>query len=415
MLAEIITIGDEILIGQIVDTNSVFICKELNKIGISVYQINSIQDNEAHIHEALEAASKRVNLVLVTGGLGPTKDDLTKQVICDFFKDSLVENQEVLANIKSLFSKYFNKEPLPVNLQQAMVPSKAIILNNTQGTAPGMWFDQNNVVFVSMPGVPYEMKYLMKNEVLPRLIKRFDRPFIYHKTLLTYGQGESEVAHRIEDWENSLPKYIKLAYLPSLGKVRLRLSASGIRFEELKNAVDLQMESLSKQLEDIAIGFEDETNIVDRIGSLLVQRGQSLSLAESCTGGMIAEQITSYTGASAYFKGSIIPYETNKKVTILGIDQNLIDKYTVVSAPVAEAMAQHVKKLFGSDYAVATTGIAGPTKGDADEEIGTVFIAIAGPDYVCSEKFGFGTARERVIAKATNKAFELLLKEILKN
>ncbi|PKA83701.1 nicotinamide-nucleotide amidase [Ulvibacter sp. MAR_2010_11] len=415
MLAEIITIGDEILIGQIVDTNSAFIAKELNKIGVQVYQITSIQDDKEHILQALKDAKQRVNLVLITGGLGPTKDDITKETLCEFFDDTLVESAEVLDNVNRLFSKYFNRKPLPSNLLQAKVPSKATVLNNTHGTAPGMWIEEDNVVFVSMPGVPYEMKYLMLNEVLPRVVKRYDRPFIYHKTLLTYGLGESAIADRIEDWENSLPKEIRLAYLPSLGRVRLRLSSKGKDEAQLHRAVDKQMDVLWKLLEDIAVGYEDETSIEERIGALLAQREQSLSLAESCTGGAIAKKITGNPGASAFFKGSIIPYQTIKKVDVLGVDEQLIHDHSVVSAPVAEAMAQHVKKLFETDYGVATTGIAGPTLGDSEDEVGTVFIAIAGPKRVISEKFSFGNARERVISKATNKAFEMLLKEILKN
>lgn len=415
MLAEIITIGDEILIGQIVDTNSAYICKELNKIGVQVHQITSIQDEKEHILKSLAAAKSRVDLVLVTGGLGPTKDDITKETFCEFFDDVLVENAEVLSHIYQLFSKYFNREPLPANLLQAMVPSKATILTNHHGTAPGMWLEQDGVVFVSMPGVPYEMKHLVQNEVLPKVIKQFNRPFIYHKTLLTYGLGESTIANRIEDFENALPKNISLAYLPSLGKVRLRLSSKGRDELALKDAVNSQMDKLHQLLTDIAIGYEDETSIEERIGHLLVVRSQTLCLAESCTGGAIAERITAYPGASGYFRGGVIPYETQKKVTILGVDPALIEKHSVVSAQVAEAMADQAKKLFGTDYAIATTGIAGPTLGDATDEVGTVYIAIASPTAVYSEKFSFGSARERVITKATNKAFEMLLKEILKN
>jgi nicotinamide-nucleotide amidase len=415
MLAEIITIGDEILIGQIIDTNSVFISKQLNAIGVKVYQITSIQDDEQHILSALKDAQSRVDLVIMTGGLGPTKDDITKQTLCKFFGDTLVENQDVLNNIKYVFENYVKREPLPSNLSQAMVPSTAIILNNSQGTAPGMWMEKDDTVFVSMPGVPYEMKYLISQEVLPRIIKKYNRPHIYHKTLLTYGKGESEIQERIVAWEEALPSTIKLAYLPSLGRVRLRLSSTGTDEITVKKAVEQQMDALHELLKDIAVGYEDETNIQERIAALLESKNQSLSLAESCTGGAIAQEITAVAGASAYFKGSIVPYETYQKVSVLGIDENLIKKHTVVSAQVAEAMALQCAKLFGTDYALATTGIAGPTKGDAIDELGTVHIAIAAPDGVFSEKFSFGNLRERVIKKATNKAFEMLLKEILKN
>ncbi len=415
MLAEIITIGDEILIGQIVDTNSAYISKQLNHIGVQVYQITSIQDERQHILNALEDAKKRVDLVIVTGGLGPTKDDITKETFCEYFDDTLVESAEVLQNIKEIFSKYIKQEPLPANLKQALVPSKAEVLQNPNGTAPGIWMEKDNTVFVSMPGVPYEMKYLLTEEVFPRIIKKYNRPHIYHKTLLTYGLGESAVAERIEDWEDKLPNDIKLAYLPSLGRVRLRLSSKGKDKKTLQKTVDEQMEELNKLLSDIAVGFEDETSIVERVASLLLQKKQTLSLAESCTGGSVVKEITAVPGASTYLRGSIVPYETSQKVSVLGVNQKLIDEHTVVSAPVAEAMATQATKLFKTDYAVATTGIAGPTKGDGKDEVGTVFIAIASPKGVISQKFSFGNNRERVIIKATNKAFEMLLKEILKN
>ncbi len=415
MLAEIITIGDEILIGQIVDTNSAYISKELNKVGVKVYQITSIQDDREHILQAFADAEKRVDLVLITGGLGPTKDDITKQTLCSFFDDTLVESQAVIDNIHRIFKINKLEKPLRANLLQALVPSKATVLNNMFGTAPGMWMEKNNTVFVSLPGVPYEMKHLMQNEVLPKIIKRFKRPFIYHKTLLTYGQGESIIAERIEKWENDLPQNIKLAYLPSLGKVRLRLSSSGTDEQTLKNAVNAQMDILNEMLADIAVGYEDETSMIGRIAHILNVKNKTLSVAESCTGGSIAEHITEEAGASSFFKGSIIPYETQLKTKILGVPADLIAKHSVVSLPVAESMALNSCKLFSSDYAIATTGIAGPTKGDGVDEVGTVCIAIASPLGIFSEKFSFGNDRFRVIEKATNKAFEMLLKEISKN
>ncbi|MDC8001945.1 competence/damage-inducible protein A [Aequorivita todarodis] len=415
MLAEIITIGDEILIGQIVDTNSAYISKELNKVGVKVYQITSVQDERAHILQAFEDAKKHADLVIITGGLGPTKDDITKQTLCDFFGDTLIEDQSVVENVKQLFKKYQLSKPLPANFQQAMVPSEATILMNHYGTAPGMWMEKDEVVFVSLPGVPYEMKHLLQQEVLPRVVKRFNRPHIYHKTLLTYGLGESAIAERIADWENSLPENIKLAYLPSLGKVRLRLSSTGNDENALRESIDSRMEILSEMLSDIAIGYEDETSIVGRIAHILNQKKQTLSLAESCTGGAIVEQITAQAGASSFFTGSIIPYKTELKTTILGVPASLIAEFSVVSIPVAESMALNCCKLFNTDYAISTTGIAGPTKGDAVDEVGTVCIAIASPRGVVSEKFNFGNDRFRVIEKTINKAFEMFLKEISKN
>lgn len=415
MLAEIITIGDEILIGQIVDTNSAFISRELDKIGVKVYQITSVQDDREHILEALGAAHKHVSLVIVTGGLGPTKDDITKQTFCDFFEDVLVEDKSVVRNIQELFEKYQLHLPLPVNFQQAMVPSKATVLMNRHGTAPGMWMEKEGKVFVSLPGVPYEMKHLLQEEVLPRVAEKFSRPFIYHKTLLTYGLGESAIADRISALEDALPQDIKLAYLPSLGKVRLRLSSSGMDKKELIQSVDKQMDKMQALLSDIAIGFEEETSIVEQIGKILTAKNKFLSVAESCTGGRIASEIIQYAGVSSFFKGGVLPYETSSKTKILGVPKVLIEKHNVVSIEVAESMAIQCCELLGSDYAIATTGIAGPTKGDGDDEVGTVCIAIASPRGVFSEKFQFGNDRFRVIEKATNKAFEMLHKEILKN
>jgi nicotinamide-nucleotide amidase len=415
MQAEIITIGDEILIGQIVDTNSAFLSKELNKIGVHVFQITTVQDDRDHILEALSEAASRVDLVLVTGGLGPTKDDITKLTFCEYLGDEMVENPEVLAHIHHLFQTYFGKEPRPANLHQAMVPSSATILQNDHGTAPGMWMEKDDVVYMSMPGVPYEMKRLFTEKVIPRIMERFNRPFIYHKTLLTYGLGESAIAERITDWEDGLPKGIKLAYLPSLGRVRLRLSGKGDQEDALKMLVDGLMDELWQLNKDIAVGYEEETSIDRRIGELLVQKGQTVSLAESCTGGAITQEITQHAGASAFYRGSLVPYATELKTSILGVPAELIEGYNVVSIQVAEAMAVGAKKLFDSDYAIATTGIAGPSKGDGADEVGTVCIAVAKPEGVVVERFMFGKARERVIRKAVNKALEMLLTEIVKN
>ena len=415
MLAEIITIGDEILIGQIIDTNSVFIAKELNKIGVQVYQITSVQDQREHILNVLDDAKNRVDIVLLTGGLGPTKDDITKKTFLEYFQDTLVENPIVLQNIKDIFSKYLQRAPLPSNLEQAMVPSKAIVLENPIGTAPGMWMEKQDTVFVSMPGVPIEMRALITNHVLPRIKKQFDRPFIYHKTLLTYGKGESEIQDIIGPWEASLPSNIKLAYLPSLGRVRLRLSSSSRDEYTLKEQVDAQMSTLNGLLKDISIGFEDQTSIQDQISTKLQHQQGFLSVVESCTGGAIAGEITILQGASSYFKGGMVAYATQIKTDVLGVDPTLIEKHSVVSQAVAQAMALKSNSVFGSQYAIATTGVAGPKTTDSSARVGTVCIAIASPRGVFSQEFNFGNSRERVIKKATNKAFEMLLKEISKN
>ena len=415
MQAEIITIGDEILIGQIIDTNSAFISKQLNSIGVSVYQITSIQDEESHILKALKEAEHNADIVIITGGLGPTKDDITKTTIARYFDDTLVQDQEVLKNIQRLWEKYIKKPLSQINIDQALIPSKSEALMNLYGSAPGMWLEKNGKIFVSLPGVPFEMKALMTNEVLPKLRDTFQLPFIMHKTLLTYGEGESRIANRIEEWEDNLPEFIKLAYLPNLGKVRLRLSAKGFDKEKIQNEMRNQITELLPMISDIFVGYEDENSIEELIGKQLQNLGLTLSTAESCTGGKIAELITSHSGASNHFKGSIVSYATESKINILGIDEDLINTHSVVSAEVAEMMAKGAKRLFQSDYAIATTGNAGPTKGDSKAEVGTVFIAIATPKEVYSEECHLGNHRTKVINKAVNKSLELLLKEILKN
>lgn len=414
MQAEIITIGDEILIGQIVDTNSAFLGKEFNKIGVSVYQITSVQDDKAHILKALKEAEENADIIIITGGLGPTKDDITKHTICEYFNDTLVENKDVLAHVEYLFSKYISTPISDLNRQQALVPSKAKILKNEFGTAPGMWLEKNGKVFVSLPGVPYEMKALIKNEVLPALRSKFKFPYIKHKTLLTYGLGESAIANRIEAWEDALPDFIKLAYLPNLGKVRLRLSGKALDKDIVERELDRQIQLILPQIEDIFVGFEDDLSLEAIIGKQLTQLGKTISIAESCTGGQIAKAITTNAGASKYFKGSIVSYATESKVNILHVSEGDIATKSVVSREVAEAMAVNVRELFNSDYGISTTGNAGPTKGDSDAEVGTVWIAIASDEGVKAEVYNFGNHRDKVIMKATNKAFEMFQKEIMK-
>ena len=414
MQAEIITIGDEILIGQIVDTNSAFIAKQLNKIGVSVYQITSVQDDKTHILTALKEAEHNADIIIITGGLGPTKDDITKHTICEYFGDELVQNEEVLKNVETIFSKFSDKPLLQVNINQALVPSKAEVLMNNYGTAPGMWIEKNGKIFISLPGVPFEMKALMDDLVIPKLSDNFKFPYILHKTILTYGLGESGLAERIEPWEVKLPNFIKLAYLPSLGRVRLRLSAKLLDKALVESEMEKQINTLLPQIKDVFVGFEEDESIEALIGKQLVSLGKTLSAAESCTGGKIAESITANSGASQYFNGGVVTYATASKINILNIPESLIKEHSVVSSQVAEAMATSVLKLFKSDFAIATTGNAGPLKGDADAEVGTVYIAIATKNNVFSEKFNFGNHRIKVINKAVNKAFEMLQKEILK-
>lgn len=415
MQAEIITIGDEILIGQVIDTNSAFIGKALNSIGISVYQITSIQDEKAHILKAIAEAEINADVIIITGGLGPTKDDITKHTICEYFNDTLVRDVSVTQNIERLWRDYVKKPIQQVNLDQALIPSKATVLMNTVGSAPGMWIEKDSKTFVSMPGVPFEMKLLMEHEVLPKLKTKYKRPYILHKTLLTYGMGESMLAAKIEKWEDNLPNYIKLAYLPNLGKVRLRLSAKGFDAQAIETEMEKQIQTVLPLIEDVFVGFEDDGDLEVLIAKQLVKLNKTLSVVESCTGGKLAETFTKNSGASAYFNGALVTYATQSKIDVLGVSESLIKEHSVVSAQVAEAMAQNCRKLYNTDYAIATTGNAGPTKGDADVAVGTVFIAIATKKQVYSQEFSLGNNRTRVINKAINKALELLQKEIFKN
>lgn len=414
MTAEIITIGDEILIGQIVDTNSAFIAKELNKIGVSVHQITSIQDEKEHILSALAEAKSKVDIVIVTGGLGPTKDDITKHTFCTFFRDVLVENKSVLEHVELLFAKHISTPISDLNRKQALLPSKAKVLHNAHGTAPGMWIHEDDTTFISLPGVPFEMKNLMKVEVLPKLMSFYERPHIIHRTIVTYGLGESAIAQKIETWEDELPSFVKLAYLPNLGKVRLRLTAKGSDYKVLMEAIEAEHKKLLPLLGDIVYGIEDEETIEEVVAKLLIAKGFTLATAESFTGGRIAAKLTAIPGASGYFKGSVVSYATEAKINVLNVPKKVIDQYSVVSEEVAVTMAVGVQELMKTDFAIATTGNAGPTKGDSDAEVGTVCIAIATPEDVFVEKFHMGTHRERIVQKSVNKAFELLQKEISK-
>ena len=415
MKAAIVTIGDEILIGQIVDTNSGFIAKSLDKIGIETYEMLSISDNKQHILDTFSLLQNKVEVVIITGGLGPTKDDITKHTLCEYFEDTLVRNTDVENHVIELIERALGREASQINKDQALVPSQSTVLHNQVGTAPGMWIKKENTVFISLPGVPYEMKYLIENQVIPKLVQEYQRPYIIHKTILTYGQGESHVAERIEDWENQLPECIKLAYLPSPGRVRLRLTARGTNKQQLEDTIAENVKSLDAIIHDIIVGFEEEDTIEVVLGRILKEKQLTVATAESCTGGKIAQLFASVSGASTYFKGSVVCYATEVKMNVLGISKDLIAQHSVVSKEVASAMALSVQKIMQTDYAIATTGNAGPTKGDADAELGTVCIALATPNGVIVEEFNFGQPREKVIDRAVIKSLELLQKEILKN
>ena len=414
MKAAIVTIGDEILIGQIVDTNSSYIAKALDKIGIATHEMLSISDDKQHILDTFNSLQNKVNVVIVTGGLGPTKDDITKKTFCDYFEDTLVENEAVLLHVKSIIEGIYKRPITQINREQALVPTKAKVLFNQVGTAPGMWMEKEKTVFISLPGVPYEMKYLVDNEVIPNLVQKFERPYIVHQTIMTYGRGESMIAEQIEEWEDNLPDFIKLAYLPSLGKVRLRLTARGTNEELLKSEIKCQVEKLDLLIHDIIVGYNEDEPIEVVLGRLLTEKKVTISTAESCTGGKIAATLSSVSGASNYFKGSVVSYATQTKINVLGIANEVIAKYGVVSAEVATEMAKSAQKIMNSDFAIAITGNAGPTKGDESVELGTVFIAVATPNGVFVEEFNFGQPREKVIDRAVSKALELIYKEILK-
>jgi nicotinamide-nucleotide amidase len=415
MKAVIITIGDEILIGQIVDTNSAFIAKSLDRIGVETHEMISISDNKQHILNTFSKFQNKVDLVLITGGLGPTKDDITKKTFCDYFEDELVVNDAVLAHVTKLIEGFYKRKITQINKDQALVPSKCTVLHNQVGTAPGMWMKKENTVFISLPGVPFEMKYLLENEIIPKVVREYKRPYIIHKTILTYGQGESMIAERIEFWENNLPDFLKLAYLPSPGRVRLRLSARGTDKELLEKSIEENVVSLSKIIGDIIVGFDDDETLEKVLGRLLTQQNKTISTAESCTGGKIAQVLASVSGASNYFKGSIVSYSTETKISVLGIPQGLFKEHSVVSAAVAKQMAISIKNIMKTDYAIATTGNAGPSKGDSNAALGTVFIALATPNEVLVEEFNFGQPREKVIDRAVIKSLEMVRKEILKN
>jgi nicotinamide-nucleotide amidase len=415
MKAAILTIGDEILIGQIVDTNSSFIAKSLDNIGIEVCEMQSIADDKLAILDAFARFQDRVDLVLITGGLGPTKDDITKYTFCEYFGDQLQRNLAVEQHVVDLFHQKLKLVATQVNKDQALVPSRCEILHNAYGTAPGMWMRKAQTVFVSLPGVPYEMKAIVTNELVPKLVREYKRPYIIHQTILTYGQGESRIAERIEDWENNLPDFIKLAYLPSPGRVRLRLSARGTDKGILESALQENIAQLDLLIGDIIVGFEETDTIEVVLGRLMQKQKLSLATAESCTGGKISQVISSVPGASVYFKGGVVSYATAVKEQVLGLDPKLIASQGVVSAAVAIQMAENVRRLLKSDYAIATTGNAGPSLGDESVPLGTVFIAIASAQETVVEEFSFGQPREKVIDRAVNKSLELVQKEILKN
>lgn len=413
MNTEIITIGDELLIGQVIDTNSAWIATKLNEAGIHVHQITSVSDNKAHIIEAIENAAKRADIILMTGGLGPTKDDITKNTLCEYFKVGLKFDNDVYKDVEHIFS-IRGREVTPVNRKQAEIPDNCIPLRNKNGTAPGMWFEHNGKIYVSMPGVPYEMKGIMEESVIPMLRKKFSLAVIIHYNVLTQGIGESVLAEKIEDWENSLAKEgIKLAYLPSVGMVRLRLSTSGNDEILLKEKIERKANELKSLVGEYIYGYNDDT-LEGVVGKLLKERKQTISTAESCTGGYISHLITSIAGSSDYYIGSVIVYSYEAKTIELGVNPELLNAKGAVSQEVVEIMAKEVKNKFKTDYSIAVSGIAGPGGGTPEKPVGMVWIAIATPERVFSKKFQFGDHRIRNIQYTANTALNVLRKEMIR-
>lgn len=403
----IISIGDELLIGQTTNTNAGWMGSKLNKIGIEVNEVLTISDKYDAIREALDYASTKASIVLLTGGLGPTKDDITKNVFTDYFNVPLVENKEALEHVENFFNRY-NRPMLPINRLQALIPAGSKMLLNKVGTAPGMWMERNKVIFVSMPGVPYEMKYLMEHEVFPKIIERYNLPAIVHKTMMTLGLGESYIAEEIKDIENSLPQNIKIAYLPSPGLVKLRLTAKGQNKLELQIAIEKIFDKIEEKISAEVYAREDVA-VEEILGKKLLDKGYTVSTAESCTTGALAYRIASVSGASKYFVGSIVAYSNNVKKNILGVTEESLSSAGAVSQETVEQMALGVKKLFNTDYAIATSGISGPTGGTEEKPIGTVWIAIAYPDGVVSEKYQMGKIRDRVVKKTVLVALGKIL------
>ncbi|AHW58509.1 competence/damage-inducible protein cinA [Draconibacterium orientale] len=412
MKAEIITIGDEILIGQIVDTNSAWMGEQFNLNGIEIYQITSVHDDHDHIMRAIKNAEAHADLVVITGGLGPTKDDITKHTLCEYFNTKLVFHEPTLNAITERF-KHRGVDMNKLNRDQAMLPESCTILPNKMGTAPGMWFEKNDTIFVSMPGVPFEMKYLVEFELLPRLRQTKRTKAIFHKTVLTQGVPESMLAERIAAWEEALPAHIKLAYLPNPMAVRLRLSAIGDRVQVLKSEVESEIEKLQKIIPEAIFGYDTET-MSEVIGRELVKQNKKLAVAESCTGGYISHLITSVSGSSAYYNGSVTSYSNEIKEKLLGVSRENLEKYGAVSEQVAREMVEGVKRVMKADYAVATTGIAGPTGGTEEKPVGTVWIAVSGPEKTLVKKYTFiGDQRDRNIVRSGQTALQLLRRMVL--
>jgi nicotinamide-nucleotide amidase len=411
MQAEIISIGDELLIGQTVNTNAAWLGAELSRLGFEVYRSTSIADRREEILKALEEASGRSKVILITGGLGPTSDDITKPVLCEFFDTKLVLNNEVLKMIAEMLQRR-NFVMNENNRKQAEVPEKCRVLTNATGTAPGMWFEKKGSIFISMPGVPLEMKYIMTEHVLPELRTRFREQSIVHKNIMTYGLPEAKLAELLTEFEAGLPPFVKLAYLPSLGIIKLRLTAKGEERNLIESEIKKQTAKLYSSISHLIYG-EDEESMEMAVGRLLKQKSATVSTAESCTGGNIAHMLTSVPGSSEYYRGSVIAYDNRIKVSQLKVEEETLLKYGAVSRETAVEMASGVRTLIGTDYSVAATGIAGPSGGSEGKPLGTVWISVASPKEIAAEKYVFGSDRMLNIKRASIAALNLLRKQII--
>jgi len=412
MNAQIITIGDELLIGQTIDTNSAFIGSELSSIGFDITRKISIHDRRDDILQTFSGVTGKTELVMVTGGLGPTSDDITKQTICEFFDTRLVLNKSVLTMIEEMMRRrgvQMNEN----NRMQAMVPESCRVIQNERGTAPGMLFEKDKTMFIFMPGVPFEMKYMMTEHILPMLKERFTSQVIIHKNIMTYGAPEARLAEMLSGFEKELPGEISLAYLPSSGVIKLRLTAKGTDRDLLTGIIVEQVKKLYRTIPELIYG-EDEKSLEKVIGELLKERKQTLSTAESCTGGKIAEMITSIAGSSAYYKGSVIAYDNSLKKHLLGVPDDLIKKYGAVSRQVVEQMALGARKLMGTDFSVATSGIAGPDGGTDSKPVGMVWIAVSSDKGTIAEKYIYGSERIQNILRFSNAALNLLRLQIIR-
>ena len=417
MQTEIINIGDELLIGQVVNTNASWMAEQLDLAGFPVRRIIVVPDDPSQILESLREAEQHADLILITGGLGPTKDDLTKETLCRYFSTKLVFHASNFASIEKSF-KARRWAVTDVNRRQAEVPENCIVIPNKNGTAPGMWFEkkgkdiEETTIFISMPGVPFELKAMITGEVIPRLKQRFNPTIVLHHTVLTQGMGESSLSDILEDWETHLPSWLHLAYLPQPGIVRLRLTGKGENEQELRDRMDKEVDRLRQLIPDYIFGEGDET-LEAIVGNLLKKTGHTLATAESCTGGYIAHLVTSIPGSSSFYLGSIIAYANEIKISELGVSRQDLLNFGAVSEEIVRQMAGGIRQKFGSDYAISTSGIAGPDGGTAEKPVGLTWIAIAGPNGIQAYKYLFGDSRERNIRRTALQALNLLRKTIV--